>query len=304
MLLDINGVRMHRSIFMLARLLTFFSAMMLPVRAQADIQSTDYPSLQAAIDANPGRMIYVPNGDHLLTETIMITTTGTGLCGPGRLVMTDASKDIINVREANDVTIRDIKLFRERGKHDGGRNGIFAAFCEGLTIDGVSVTNNCGENAGLKIEHCTRLAVRNCLVRDYKAMTIDDRTRNPEAGYAFKCVDGNGMKFMDCKGSHITNNRIIETVFRATKENRDKYDLGKVTVAPEKPGRYTPKGIKENPYTSNWHQGSAVFFGEQGEGSVLSGNYIENAAQGFDIHADYVTITGNIVNNALVGAKA
>jgi hypothetical protein len=47
-----------------------------------------------------------------------------------------------------------------------------------------------------------------------------------------------------------------------------------------------------------------VFFGEQGDHSVLSGNYIENAAQGFDIHADYVTVTGNIVNGAVVGAKA
>lgn len=287
-----------------ASLLTCLSGLAAPAPAHTDVQSTDYPSLQAAIDANPGRMVYVPNGDHLLTETVMIKTTGTGLCGPGRLVMTDASKDIINVRDANDVTIRDIKLFRERGKHDGGRNGIFAANCEGLTIDGVTVVNNCGENAGLKIEHCTRLTVRNCLVRDYKALTIDDRTRNPEAGYAFKCVDGNGMKFMDCKGAQITNNRIIETVFRATKENRDKYDLGKVTVVPDTPGRHTPKGLKENPYTSNWHQGSALFFGEQGEGAVLSGNYIENAAQGFDIHADYVTVTGNIVNGALVGAKA
>ena len=287
-----------------AGLLTCLSCLASSAPAHADVQSTDYPSLQAAIDANPGRMVYVPNGDHLLTETVMIKTAGTGLCGPGRLVMTDPSKDIINVRDANDVTIRDIKLFRERGKHDGGRNGIFATSCDGLTIDGVSVVNNCGENAGLKIEHCTRLTVRNCLVRDYKALAVDDRTRDPEAGYAFKCVDGNGMKFMDCKGAQITNNRIIETVFRATKENRDKYDLGKVTVVPDKPGRYTPKGLKENPYTSNWHQGSALFFGEQGEGAVLSGNYIENAAQGFDIHADHVTVTGNIVDGAVVGAKA
>lgn len=295
---------MRRLISTFASLLTCLSASVFAAPARADIQSTDYPSLQAAIDANPGRTIYVPNGDHLLTTTVMITTTGTGLCGPGRLVMTDASKDIINVREANDVTIRDIKLFRERGKHDDGRNGIFAAWCEGLTIDGVSVTNNCGENAGLKIEHCTRLTVRNCVVRDYKSLTIDDRTGNPDMGYAFKCVDGNGMKFMDCKGAQITNNRIIETVFRATKENRDMYDLGKVTVIPEKPGRATPKDLQANPYISNWHQGSALFFGEQGEGSVLSGNYIENAAQGFDIHADYVTVTGNIVNGAIVGAKA
>lgn len=297
---------MRHFITAFASLLVCLSAWMCPAPALGDIQSTDYPSLQAAIDANPGRMIYVPNGDHLLTTTVMIKTTGTGLCGPGRLVMTVASQDIIHVREANDVTIRDIKLFRERGKHDGGRNGIFAAWCEDLTIDGVSVTNNCGENAGLKIEHCTRLMVRNCVVRDYKSLTIDDRTGNSDMGYAFKCVDGNGMKFIDCQGAQIVNNRVIETIFRATEENRDKYDLGKVTVIPENPGRATPKGLKEKPYTSNWHQGSAFFFGGEGAGyySVLSGNYVENAAQGFDIHADYVTVTGNIVNGALVGAKA
>jgi hypothetical protein len=292
----------------LASLLTCLSASMSPASAQADIQSTDYRSLQAAIDANPGRMIYVPNGDHLLTTTVMIKTSGTGLCGPGRLVMTDASKDIINVREANDVTIRDIKLFRERGKHDGGRNGIHAEWCDGLVLDGVSVTNNCGENAGLKIENCTHLAVRNCLVRDYKAVTIDDRTRDPNAGYAFKCIDGNGMKFSDCKGAQITNNRIIETTLVASKENRDKYDLGRVTVLPQVPGRFTHKGLKENPYIkTSWHQGSALFFGSgdsDGQYSVISGNYIEGAAQGMDIHADYITITGNIVNGATLGVKA
>lgn len=283
-------------------LLAYLAFESCPLAAYADIQSTDFPSLQAAIDANPGCMIYVPNGDHLLTDTVLIKTAGTGLCGPGRLIMTDASKDIINVHDASDVTIRDIKLFRERGKHDGGRNGIFATACDGLTIDGVSVINNCGENAGLKIEHCTRLSVRNCLVRDYKSMTIDDRTR--DSGYAFKCVDGNGMKFFDCRGAQITNNRIIETVFRATKENRDKYELGKVTTIAEKPGRPIAESIKQSGYTVNWHQGSALFFGEQGQYSVISGNYIENAAQGFDIHADYVTVANNVVNGAVVGAKA
>ena len=45
------------------------------------------------------------------------------------------------------------------------------------------------------------------------------------------------------KAAQITNNRIIETVFRATEENRDKYELGKVTVVPETPGRYTPSAV-------------------------------------------------------------
>jgi hypothetical protein len=281
---------------------------MSPAAAQADIQSTDYPSLRDAIDAHPGRTIYVPNGDHKLTETVMIKHSGTGLCGPGRLVMTDPSKDIINVHDVNDITFSDIKLTRPQGKGGGSRNGIHAERIEGLTIDGVSVTNNGGENAGLKIERCKHVVVRNCLVRDYKAVTVDDRTRNPNYGYAFKCIDGNGMKFVNCQSAQITNNRIIETALVASKENRDKYDLGRVTVLPDKPGLLAPRGLKENPnMQTSWHQGSALFFGH-GDGdaqySVISGNYIEGAAQGLDIHADYITITGNIVNGATLGVKA
>ncbi len=68
--------------FPVATLFTCLTLSLTPLLAHADIQSTDYPSLQAAIDANPGCMVYVPNGDHLLTETVMIKTTGTGLCGP------------------------------------------------------------------------------------------------------------------------------------------------------------------------------------------------------------------------------
>ncbi len=277
-----------------------------PHQAQADIESTDYPSIQAALDANPGRMVYVPNGDHLLTTTIHIKSSGTGLCGPGRLVMDDPTQDFINLRDGSDITIRDIKLTRPPGKGEGGRNGIHAADCDGLTIDGVSVSNNKGERAGFKIERCSRLTVRNCFVRDFKAVTIQDRTADPNMGYAFKTIDGNGMIFIDCKAALITNNRIIETALAPTKETRDKYDLGRVTVVPDKPGRFTPKFLKENPYMG-FHQGAGIFFGSGdlvGQYSVISGNYIEGAQQAFDIHADYVTVTNNIVNGADVGVKA
>ncbi len=293
---------MRNTISISVGVLIGFLAWLSPATVHADIQSTDYPSIQAALDANPGRMVYVPNGDHVLTSTIHIKADGTGLCGPGHLVMDDATTDIINVRNVNDVTIKDIKLIRPPGKGDGGRNGIHAERCEGLTIDGVSVFNNCGENAGLKIERCKRLVVRNCLVRDYKAVIVEDRTKN--GGYAFRCVDGNGLKLIDCQSAQIINNRIIETVFRPTRENRDKYELGKVTAIVEKPGQKINREIKENRYTTGWHQGSAIFFGGQGQYTVLSGNYVESAGQAFDIHSDYVTASNNIVNGANVGIKA
>ena len=57
---------------------------------------------------------------------------------------------------------------------------------------------------------------------------------------------------------------------------------------------------------SNWHQGSGIVVTapEVTEFTQLLGNYIENAAQGIDIHADHVIISQNIVNNAFIGMKA
>lgn len=66
----------------IAALLSCLSISLAPMRAHADIQSTDYSSIQAALDANPGRMVYVPNGDHLLTTTVMIKTDGLGCAAP------------------------------------------------------------------------------------------------------------------------------------------------------------------------------------------------------------------------------
>ncbi|MEO8268132.1 MAG: hypothetical protein ABI557_00345 [Aureliella sp.] len=37
----------------------------------------DYPSLQAAVDANAGRSTYVPAGDFLLSEELSISSDGT-----------------------------------------------------------------------------------------------------------------------------------------------------------------------------------------------------------------------------------
>lgn len=77
---------------------------------------------------------------------------------------------------------------------------------------------------------------------------------------------------------------------------------------PEVPGRFTPKGLKENPYmTTSWHQGSALFFGSgdgNGQYSMISGNYIEGAAQGMDIHADYIAASCALLRLARAPGKS
>jgi hypothetical protein len=64
---------MMRFVFMFTSLLIRLSPKVSLAAARADLTSSNYVSVQAAVDANPGCMVYVPNGDHLLTETVMIT---------------------------------------------------------------------------------------------------------------------------------------------------------------------------------------------------------------------------------------
>ena len=59
------------------------------VPARAGVSTRDYPSIQAAIDANPGRVVEVEPGVHEIRETLRIATEGGGLVGRARIVQLD-----------------------------------------------------------------------------------------------------------------------------------------------------------------------------------------------------------------------
>jgi hypothetical protein len=52
-----------------------------------------YPSIQAALDANPGRVVSMPAGDYRLSEAIAIRHLGSSLYGPGRLIQSNAGAE-------------------------------------------------------------------------------------------------------------------------------------------------------------------------------------------------------------------
>jgi len=66
-----------------------------------------------------------------------------------------------------------------------------------------------------------------------------------------------------------------------------------------------PRSAWEDDYVSNWHQGSAIVVTSPTRTAyvTIEGNYIENAAQGIDVHADNVLCRGNTVNHGLMGVK-
>jgi nitrous oxidase accessory protein NosD len=287
-------------------LLNLLAATSLVAARPAEIAVTAYPTIQGALDANPGRMIYVPSGDYTIGEKIVIRTDNAGLFGPGRIIQTNSDQPIITIEKAAGVRIRDLTLTRAEGKMESKSEGLRAAECVNLVISGVQVIDNHSPAPTILLQRCTGSQVRDCLVQNYMCVSVDDRMKSKLYGYAFNCIDGTGISSGYSKGMLIQGNRVIENRLLPTVEMKEKFSLGKfVKKAADKPPSISQK-VWEEEYVGNWHQGSAIVVTapEVSDFTQLIGNYIENAAQGMDIHADHVTVAQNIVNNAFIGMKA
>ncbi|MCA9415018.1 MAG: right-handed parallel beta-helix repeat-containing protein [Candidatus Omnitrophica bacterium] len=267
----------------------------------------DYGSIQEALDKNPGLMVYVTAGDHEIDTAIQIRKDGSGLFGPGRIVQKNKDQHIIDIDGVKDVRLSDLTLTRAEGSQDTELAGINVERSEGVEIRGLRIIENRSPRGCIVVANCKEMRIDECTIRNYKTMTIDDRTNNPElSGYAFRSVDGTGIKVHHSQGIEIVGNRIIEDRYLPTKEVRDEYKLGDLTIKPEKPGRLMPQDVFDTGYTNNWHQGAAVQVSgpEDTDRILIRGNYYENAAQGMDIHADHVIIANNMVYHAMIGMKA
>ena len=70
-----------------------------PTAAQqiGTLSVTAFPSIQAALDANPGKMLFVPDGEYSLTDSIRIRHSGSGLYGFGKLVQQNTNSPLIEI---------------------------------------------------------------------------------------------------------------------------------------------------------------------------------------------------------------
>jgi hypothetical protein len=273
---------------------------------QDEVAVSNYSTIQEAIDANPGRMLYVPAGDYQVSEKIVLRTDNSGLFGPGRLIQSNPDVPIIVIEKAAGVRIRDLTLTRAEGKMETKAEGLRATECADIVVSGLQVLDNHSPAPSIALRQCNASQVRDCLVRNYMCISVDDRTKSKLYGYAFTCIDGTGISIGYSKGTLIQGNRVIESRLLPTVALKDKYSLGKfINKSAEKPPAFSQK-VWDEEYVNNWHQGSAIIVTapEVSDFTQLLGNTIENAAQGIDIHADHVTIAQNIVNNAFIGMKA
>jgi len=267
---------------------------------------TDGASLQAALAAAGNRELYLPPGDYEIDRPIHISGSSSGLSGPGRIIQTNPDAAIIEVDGSDGVRLRDLTLTRSPGKMETSAPGIHVTRSRHVVLSDLQIIDNRTDSASLLVENCGDVQILRSLVLNYSRIAIDDRTRGRNYGYAFHCINGAGIIVRYTAGVMIAGNRIIEREMLPTPEIKQKYDLGKFSKKNAEKGLLIPQEIWDAGYVNNWHQGSAlqVTSPEVSDCIQILGNYIENAAQGIDIHADHVTIADNIVNNAFIGMKA
>jgi nitrous oxidase accessory protein NosD len=272
----------------------------------AEWSVASYGSIQEALDANPGRMLFVPAGDYTIDKKIRIRGERSGLYGPGRIVQTNPDQPILEIENASGAEVRDLTLTRPEGKQETRAEGILALKCRDLVIENVRVLDNQTRAGAITVRESKDSRISRCLVRNYMRLSIDDRTDSPDWGYAFNCTDGTGIVVTYSTGSLIEGNRVIEDRLVPTPEIKAKYKLGDFVKRSPKKGAIINQQTWDAGYTDAWQQGSGIVVNapETTDQTRLIGNHIENAAQGIDLHCDHVIVSQNIVTNAFIGMKA
>src|SRR5581483_10265197 len=103
-----------------------------PEAQDKPLSVASYPSIQQAIDENPGKMLFVPAGDHSISAPIRINKNRSGLYGPGRIIQSNSQRPIIHVEHASEVQLRDLTLTRSQAHMDVETEAMLAIDCTNL----------------------------------------------------------------------------------------------------------------------------------------------------------------------------
>lgn len=273
--------------------------------AAAPLSITDYPTPQEAINAHPGTMLFVPPGTHRIEGALHFTGTGGGLYGSGTIEQTAPGSTIITVEKATRVRLEGVTLTRSPADEAARGAGLFIHESRFVEVRGVRVIDHHARDAAIEVRNGDQVTIADSLVYNYKCIAIDDRTNSPLYGYAFRAIDGTGILVNGSTGTVIESNRIIEDRLLPTREAMAQYKLGEVTVRPDAKGKLMPQEAWDNNHVTNWHQGSAIVVTSPRDThhTIIRGNYLQNCAQGIDIHSDHVVCTDNIVDHGMMGVK-
>lgn len=137
---------------------------------------SNYSSIQDAIDSNPGKMLFVPAGDYVITKRIRLDKDESGLFGPGRIIQENADEPIIEVEHASGVQLRDLTLTRAKQAEQTRSEAVLAVDTRELVLDNLRVLNNRTRSAAIVVRESQGARISHCLIQNYMQITVDDRT--------------------------------------------------------------------------------------------------------------------------------
>ncbi len=296
----VPAIRIRRCLALLALAVAVATASAAPLDISA------YPNLQAAIDAHAGGIIQLPPGEYTIDRALTLHREGTELHGPARIVQTNPKEPILRVVKTARVRVANLSLTRAVDRQQAEAPGVDVVGSQDVELLQLRVSDN-HSRSSIRAENSRDVSVAGCTVINYKGPVIDDRTAPHHlSGYAFKAIDGTGIQMVAVQNGIIRDNRIQEIRLPANKDTVARYGLGQLTVVPKERGRLMSQEIFDTRFTNNWHQGSGIHVSNPMATShvLVTGNFIENAGQGVDVHGDNVTLSHNIVRSAIIGMKA
>lgn len=272
----------------------------------APVYVGEYNSAQEAIDANPGRIIQLPPGEYYLEQPLTIESDGTELYGPAKIVQTNPKESMLKIENANGVRVGNLTLTRSEGRQQAEEAGVGIVNSHDVQLNQLWVRDN-HSRASIRAQNSRDVIISGCTVTNYKGPVIDDRTSPRHLwGYAFNAIDGTGIQMVGVQNGIIRDNRIQEFRLPPNEETVARYKLGQLTIVPEERGQLMSEEIFRTHFTNNWHQGSGIHVSNPDRTShiLVTGNLVEHAGQGIDVHGDNVTLSHNIVREAIIGMKA
>lgn len=128
-----------------------------------------------------------------------------------------------------------------------------------LRVENLRIHDNHSSGASIRLRDCRFARVERCTIENYQRVATDDRTTNPLYGYAFRCLDGNGILVRGGRGHQLLDNRIIEQRLLPTREVKERHRLGEL-VEGRQPKKFGELGreMERTRFARNWGGDPAV----------------------------------------------
>jgi hypothetical protein len=203
--------------------------------AWAEIDASEYPTLQAAFDALPerGGVVRIPPGEFVISEPLVVSCGDVLIQGSGtathivnknqdgKPALILHHKDGVKVKKADRLWRVSVKDLRITGNENSG-HGLLAEYIEEIFLQGLTISENGLD--GIRLDHCYEdPRVSDCLITYNKQVGLNllgchdiivSACQFEENNDALHCFDGFNLCMTgNCLDDHLQHGVVIENTY-------------------------------------------------------------------------------------------